>query len=722
MSRMRKEYIEKIYAGWLAKIIGIRLGAPVEGWSSKKIRDVYGRLTGYAVKYNRFAADDDSNGPLFFIRALEDSGKKEKLCSEDVAEALLNYVPFEHGFFWWGGYGCSTEHTAYLNLHDGIPAPRSGSIRQNGRAVAEQIGGQIFIDSWGLVAPGNPDLAAKLAREAAGVTHGGDGIHGGIFIAACISAAFEEKNIISIIEKGLSYLPEESGYYKIVKEVMRFYMEHPGTPESCLEYIQEHYGYDKYPGNCHIIPNTAVIILALLYGNGDFSETLNICNRCGWDTDCNVGNVAVIMGVRGGLSVISQALREPINDFVACSSVIGSLNNQDIPYGACYMIKQAWNLAGEELPEPFGTIIETRIDSCHFEFSGSTHAFLLRNGEEKEGKIQETVMVNTDEAAHTGKRSLKLSAGPAEPGGRIFAFKKTYLRPADFHDSRYDPAFSPLVYPGQEIHGSAFLPGYGVPCRAALYVRNAETQEIYSSSEMELKAGMWQELDFKIPAMQGVLLDEAGFVFTINPEQSEASVLTVMVDDFYVTGAPEYTIDFSKERVEYWTPVHKEISQFTRLKGQFCLEEGRALISCSDYAECYTGHHGWKDYEVTAELEPVIGDEHYVAVRVEGAVRSYLAGFRSDRTFAVMKKTRQGMIVLGEIPCEWEHGQTYRITVNVTGNRILAKLQDTVLTVLDQDRPYLAGCIGLAVREGSSFYCRSMEIKSAGDKEIYENS
>ena len=80
------------------------------------------------------------------------------------------------------------------------------------------------------------------------------------------------------------------------------------------------------------------------------------------------------------------------------------------------------------------------------------------------------------------------------------------------------------------------------------------------------------------------------------------------------------------------------------------------------------------------------------------------------------------MIVLGEIPCEWEHGQTYRITVNVTGNRIQAKLQNTVLTVLDQDRPYLAGCIGLAVREGSRFYCRSIEIKSAGDKEIYENS
>ena len=30
-------------------------------------------------------------------------------------------------------------------------------------------------------------IAAKLARKAASVTHGGDGIHGGIFVAVCIS-------------------------------------------------------------------------------------------------------------------------------------------------------------------------------------------------------------------------------------------------------------------------------------------------------------------------------------------------------------------------------------------------------------------------------------------------------------------------------------------------------------------------------------------------------
>lgn len=36
---MNKDYIEKIYAGWLGKIIGIRMGAPVEGWSYEQIKD-----------------------------------------------------------------------------------------------------------------------------------------------------------------------------------------------------------------------------------------------------------------------------------------------------------------------------------------------------------------------------------------------------------------------------------------------------------------------------------------------------------------------------------------------------------------------------------------------------------------------------------------------------------------------------------------------------------
>ena len=123
--RIPQDYFSRVYAGWLGKVIGIRLGAPVEGWTYEKIVRVYGELTDYPMAFRNFAADDDSNGPIFFARALEDCRDLTAFSAQDVGEALLNYAPYEHGFFWWGGYGVSTEHTAYLNLRAGIPAPSS---------------------------------------------------------------------------------------------------------------------------------------------------------------------------------------------------------------------------------------------------------------------------------------------------------------------------------------------------------------------------------------------------------------------------------------------------------------------------------------------------------------------------------------------------------------------------------------------------------------------
>ncbi len=717
---MKTEWIEKIYAGWLAKIAGIRLGAPVEGWTYEKIKSVYGTLSGYPVAYNRFAADDDSNGPLFFLRALEDSGHcGAALEADDVAEALLNYAPFEHGFFWWGGYGCSTEHTAYLNLQAGIPAPRSGSIKQNGSAVAEQIGGQIFIDTWGLVTPNNPDLAACLASRAASVTHDGEGINGAIFIAVCVSAAFEERDIRALIEKGLSYIPPESRYACLVREIVAFHEMHPEDWETCFAYIHARHGYDKYPGSCHILPNTAVIILALLYGGGDFSNTLNICNRCGWDTDCNVGNVAAIMGVRGGLAAIGEEWRSPINDFLACSSAVGSLNLQDIPYGACYIAKLAWNLAGETLPEPFRTIAEKRIDSCHFEFPGSTHAMKIRveRTNPRSNQTTEIFLRNTNETAHTGLRCLRASAKPVAIGERVCVSKRTYLRPRDFHDSRYDPAFSPLVYPGQTLHGSVMLPSGAPVCSVHLYARNARTGFLYLGEAQRIKQGEWAELEYTVPPMNGVLLDEIGFAFEIFSLPDSTSDFSALVDDLYTDGTPSYVVDFSCEETEIWTDIHREISQFTRLKGLFYLENGKAHLSCADLGEAYTGHYGWEDYAASFCMEPVCGENHYVCLRVQGGVRGYFAGFESGGKFVLLKNTRSGLQHLAEAPFTWQAGTEYTIEACAEGNRITASVQGVTLTAVDDARPYLTGSVGLAVRGGSHLCCTSIEICPLKTKE-----
>ena len=126
---MQKDYLERVYAGFLGMNVGIRLGAPVEPniWSYERIKETYGDIRGYVKDYINFAADDDANGPVYFFRALRDSSQNGELTPEYVAKAWLNYAREGIGMFWWGGYGVSTEHTAYLNLLHGIPAPQSGS-------------------------------------------------------------------------------------------------------------------------------------------------------------------------------------------------------------------------------------------------------------------------------------------------------------------------------------------------------------------------------------------------------------------------------------------------------------------------------------------------------------------------------------------------------------------------------------------------------------------
>ena len=48
--------------------------------------------------------------------------------------------------------------------------------------------------------------------------------------------------------------------------------------EESFSFVQEHFGYQHYEGSCHIIPNAAVILLALIHGKGEFSRSINIAN------------------------------------------------------------------------------------------------------------------------------------------------------------------------------------------------------------------------------------------------------------------------------------------------------------------------------------------------------------------------------------------------------------------------------------------------------------
>ncbi len=54
----------------------------------------------------------------------------------------------------------------------------------------------------------------------------------------------------------------------------------------------------------HTLFNNGAIVMGLLYGDGDFMQTVRISTECGYDTDCNAGNAGAIIGAYIGQKLI----------------------------------------------------------------------------------------------------------------------------------------------------------------------------------------------------------------------------------------------------------------------------------------------------------------------------------------------------------------------------------------------------------------------------------
>ncbi len=686
MSKIPKDYVERVYAGWYGKIIGIRHGSNIEGWPYEKIAEKYGEIKGYLFDFINFASDDDSNGPIFFIRALEDYVCSEDITPKQMGETVLNYVPFDHSFFWLGGYGISTEHTAYLNLLHGIDAPLSGSVELNGAAVAEQIGGQIFIDTWGLVNPCDYQRAARFAQKMASVTHGGNGIYGGMFVAACVSAAFAERNVKKVIEAGLSVIPEDCEYNRMARDVIRFHGEHPENWREGFDFVRKNYGYDRYPGACHIIPNSAVVILSLLYGEGDFSRSVNICNMCGWDTDCNVANVGCILGVMLGIGGIDKSWREPINDFLACSSVLGCMNQHDIARDAWFLSSLGYRLAGEKFPENEKLFLEDAAPKYSFAIRESTHSFRSDSP---------CAFENISCSQALGGRCLHVIAEGSDRARHIY--RQTYYRPQDFSDDRYSPDFTPEIFPGQQIV-IRLKTDKPVPLRAYAYDAY-NGQYIYSQSAV---AQDWSTVALELPASDGCIV-QTGIEL---PAGEEAEVFICYMD---YKGPARYTLNFEKAGLECWTQSHRTLGQTSYSQGIWDMDGSWAVGSCADHGELFTGGRDFKDYSVSVEIRPQLGRTHLVMIRAQGNLRGYLAGFSGDEL--VILKNERGLHSLAVMKYSWENGRDYTLTAEANGNVIsLAVNGKPCLWAEDTQSPYLDGCYGFSVRGGSRCKIKEFQV------------
>jgi len=691
MPSLPSDYPERVYAGVLGKLIGVYLGRPFEQWSHEAIARRWGEIRRYVHEDQGvplIVADDDITGTFTFIRALIDRGCDPGLSSRQIGETWLNYIAENRHILWWGGMGRSTEHTAFLRLKAGVSAPESGSIALNGKAVAEEIGAQIFIDGWALVSPGQPEQAARLAREAARVSHDGEAVHGAVALAVMEALAFEERDIDALLDRAAAFIPGDCEIARLTSDLRRW-SRADGDWRRTLGRLLEAYGYERYGTGCPMVSNHGVILLGLLYGEGDFDRSMMIVNTAGYDTDCNSGNLGCLLGIRNGLGTFRSGYdwRTPVNDRLFLPAADGHWGMMDAANLALRLAELGRRLAGASKSPSAGR------PRYAFPFDGCSHGFAPSS------------LCPLEAVAAPVADGLRLETidGDLRADAEVAAF----LTPDRLSSSGgYAMAATPTLYGGQEIVAVVEAAcANAVSVGARLFIRRYGAGEggaalgLEEGPEVAAAPGETVELRWRTPegdkapiATAGVRLSGPGGSALVLREMSWGGTPRLAL-------ARPPSLPERRGAGDPW--LQSFIADVDAFSGgpdgvvELVRNRGRGIV--------HTGSADWTDLTLGGVLQPFLAAEFGLAIRVAG-LRRYWALLLTPEGGgrARLVRVRHGEeIELAAADCPWRPRDVLEASLSVRGNRLAARVGEAVL--LEADDPeagFPGGGVGLVLAEG----------------------
>ncbi|MFO7621196.1 MAG: ADP-ribosylglycohydrolase family protein [Bacteroidales bacterium] len=302
---------DKIKGGWAGQVIGCTYGGPTEfQWNGTMIGDRVPipwddtRMLWYYE--NSPGLYDDVYMDLTFVDIFEKHG----LDAPDSLHALA-FANAEYQLW-------HANQAARYNILNRIMPPASGHWKNNPHA--DDIDFQIEADFAGLMSPGMVNTAAGIGNRIGHIMNYGDGVYGGIYVAAMYALAFVYDDIEFIVTEALKTIPQQSEFHKCIADVILWYRQNPDDWKSTWFEAQKKWTFDKgcpdgvfRPFNIDAKINAAYIVIGLLYGKGDFGATVDISTRCGYDSDCNPANAAGILGTMTGYSQIPDYWKQGID-------------------------------------------------------------------------------------------------------------------------------------------------------------------------------------------------------------------------------------------------------------------------------------------------------------------------------------------------------------------------------------------------------------------------
>ncbi len=293
---------DKIKGGWAGQTIGVTFGGPHEfrfngtfiqdyqplEWNDGMIRD---------AMLNNPGLYDDVYMDLTFVETFEKYGLQAPVDSFASAYAHAGYMLWH------------ANQAGRYNLLQGMKPPASGHWLNNPHA--DDIDYQIESDFAGLMSPAMPQVAASISDKIGHIMNYGDGWYGGVYISTMYSLAFTHTNVRSVVTEALKAIPVQSTFYQCISDVIRWHARYPNDWKQTWFEVQKKWSSETgcpdgvfAAFNIDAKINAAYVVMGLLYGNGDFSKTMEIAARAGQDADCNPSSAAGVLGALIGYDKI----------------------------------------------------------------------------------------------------------------------------------------------------------------------------------------------------------------------------------------------------------------------------------------------------------------------------------------------------------------------------------------------------------------------------------
>lgn len=317
-------YQEKLTGAFLSRLAGCTLGAIVESWSIKDMRqwaqyigdefppkDYWSKIKNpVGIRYEKAKADDytrsqingvpvddDTTYTLLGLLIAEEYGLD--FTTEDVGKAWIKYLPI----------ACTAEDVALKNLKNGISAMNAADIDN---PYCQWIGADIRSDPWAYIAPGWPEKAAEFAWRDAYLSHRRNGIYGEMFFSAAQSAAFTVDNPLDALKIGLTEIPETCELYKDIIWAFEAGKDIKNYQDARLA-VDE-----RFPGMHHVHTrnNACLTVFGLMIGNTDVTKVLSETVAMGLDNDCTAATAGSIVGAIAGAGRVPEHWYKQFNNKV----------------------------------------------------------------------------------------------------------------------------------------------------------------------------------------------------------------------------------------------------------------------------------------------------------------------------------------------------------------------------------------------------------------------